>query len=68
MHEHKQCKHNLKYCSICDIVYCEDCKKEWRDIPVCPSWDRPTVPDVTGPYPFPDRAFCGSGHTTGVHL
>jgi hypothetical protein len=32
VHEHSECKHeNLKYCPICQVVYCEDCKKEWRD-------------------------------------
>ena len=36
MHEHKEeiqkeCEHkNLKHCSKCDVVYCEDCKKEWK--------------------------------------
>jgi hypothetical protein len=30
MHEHNIClQHNFKYCTICDIVYCENCKKEW---------------------------------------
>lgn len=30
MHEHEECEHkNLKHCSKCDVVYCEDCKKEW---------------------------------------
>jgi hypothetical protein len=31
MHEHDGCKHKkLKYCDICDIVYCEECHKEWK--------------------------------------
>lgn len=30
MHEHNQCEHKLKYCKICDTVYCEKCKKEWH--------------------------------------
>lgn len=34
MHEHikpKQCKHELKHCAHCDVVYCEKCKKEWKE-------------------------------------
>ena len=30
MHEHDVCEHELKYCKICDVVYCENCKKEWK--------------------------------------
>jgi hypothetical protein len=29
MHEHGECKHDLKYCPICDVVYCAKCDKEW---------------------------------------
>ncbi len=29
MHEHKECEHELKYCSKCNVVYCEICNKEW---------------------------------------
>lgn len=32
MHNHekpKACKHELKHCDHCDVVYCEKCKKEW---------------------------------------
>jgi hypothetical protein len=32
MHEHAEpqtCKHELKHCKKCDVVYCEKCKKEW---------------------------------------
>ena len=29
MHEHDRCEHELKYCKICDVVYCEKCYKEW---------------------------------------
>ena len=27
-HEH-HCFHDLRYCSICDRVYCTKCNKEW---------------------------------------
>ena len=30
MHEHNDCKHNLKYCKVCDVVYCEKCNSEWK--------------------------------------
>jgi len=30
MHEHTECEHKeLKYCKVCDIVYCK-CDKEWK--------------------------------------
>ncbi len=29
MHEHISCNHELKYCKVCDVVYCEKCKTEW---------------------------------------
>ena len=30
-HEHHEhhCYHELKFCSLCDIVYCQKCLKEW---------------------------------------
>ena len=30
MREHNDCKHELKYCEHCDVVYCKTCKKEWK--------------------------------------
>ena len=29
MHNHDKCKHELEYCDICDVVYCEKCQREW---------------------------------------
>ena len=29
MHEHYGCRHELKHCEICDVIYCEKCGKEW---------------------------------------
>lgn len=32
MHEHKklkECKHELKHCTHCDVVYCSKCQREW---------------------------------------
>lgn len=29
MHEHNHCHHELKHCSICNVVYCTKCGKEW---------------------------------------
>jgi hypothetical protein len=31
MHTHEHCFHELKYCSICDCVYCQKCGKEWKN-------------------------------------
>jgi len=32
MHKHCHCEHKrLKFCSVCNVVYCEDCGKEWND-------------------------------------
>ena len=32
MHEHSYigCEHELKHCSHCDVVYCEKCRREWK--------------------------------------
>ena len=30
MHEHNSCEHTLKLCKVCDVVYCEQCKSQWR--------------------------------------
>ena len=44
MHEHNECEHkNLKYCKKCDVVYCEDCKREWGN----------TTWTYTSSYPIP---------------
>ena len=30
LHKKETCKHfNVKYCDICDIIYCVDCGYEW---------------------------------------
>jgi len=29
-HCHDKCEHKkLKYCRVCNVVYCEDCNEEW---------------------------------------
>jgi len=28
-HVHNHCKHDIAYCQICDICYCEKCGREW---------------------------------------
>lgn len=46
MHEHIELNHAhvLLYCNVCDIVYCEGCKKEWKkDLP---KWTYTTSPYV----------------------
>lgn len=42
MHNHSNCcEHSrVRYCKVCQVVYCEDCGKEWRDY----SYWKPTVP------------------------
>jgi hypothetical protein len=32
MHEHpeRSCEHTLKHCAHCDVVFCEKCKREWK--------------------------------------
>jgi hypothetical protein len=32
MHEHSICEHELKYCPICDTVWCTKCNKEWKNL------------------------------------
>jgi hypothetical protein len=31
-HDHKEekCEHELKHCTVCDVVYCVKCGKEWE--------------------------------------
>lgn len=29
MHEHKDCKHKLEYCHVCDVAYCTKCERQW---------------------------------------
>lgn len=28
-HNHSHCLHDLKYCEVCDVVYCTKCDREW---------------------------------------
>lgn len=51
MHEHKECKHELKYCKKCDMVYCEKCKKEWS--PNYSNYSAITWTDSNGTYCHP---------------
>lgn len=29
IHNHNHCHHDLKYCEVCDVVYCTKCSWEW---------------------------------------
>jgi len=63
-HEHcgHCCEHKaVKFCKICKVVFCLDCKKEWRDNPFYYSpWTYPyTV--TTSP---PNITYTVSGATT----
>lgn len=32
--EHNQCAHaSIKHCVACDVTYCGNCTKEWRNVP-----------------------------------
>ena len=59
MHEHKTCEHkNIKYCSKCDVVYCEDCKKEWGNYDNTYMLDSETT---THFFPKLPEVFCYNG-------
>ena len=30
MHNHIKCEHDVKYCEVCDVAYCEKCGKQWH--------------------------------------
>lgn len=38
MHEHKDCKHELKYCKVCDTAYCPKCGREWGKTVYVPTY------------------------------
>lgn len=43
-------QHDLKYCSVCDKVYCVKCGKEWGNYcssPNCWTWTAPTGQSTT---------------------
>lgn len=44
-HHHCGCKHNLKHCEHCDVVYCTKCHKEWSS-----NWC--TLSTTTYPYTY----------------
>lgn len=48
MHEHI-CKHELKHCPVCDVVYCEKCGREWgkESIKWYPYTTYPNYPTIT---------------------
>ena len=69
MHNHSSCEHQLKYCSHCDLVYCEKCGKEWKLITTGSTTI--TVPYIpgTGTYPnFPNVTYCSSNPINHNHL
>jgi len=47
MHDHC-CNHNLKHCPVCDVVYCDKCKKEWGQNKATPWWIY--IPQTYYPY------------------
>jgi hypothetical protein len=50
MHNHDHCcEHkNLGYCKLCQVVYCKDCEREWKDNPYTYTYPNyPTYPQWT---------------------
>ena len=52
MHEHDLhkhcCKHeSLRYCEVCQVVYCTKCGKEWREYGYAYTYTYPTYPIST---------------------
>lgn len=53
-HDHHNCcaHENLAYCKVCDVVYCEDCGREWPSREVCAypqwSWTTTSIPFNSG--------------------
>jgi len=49
MHNHSHvCEHTLKYCGICDVVYCEKCGSEWKKPVYYWTYPNVTYPNGTG--------------------
>ena len=65
MHEHCHCEHkNLKYRSVCNVVYCVDCKQEWHQDSYTTSWTNATpCSSGTTAMPLTDITSLGQIHT-----
>lgn len=52
-HDHPHCcaHNNLRYCQVCRLVYCLDCRKEWRE--GASAWI------YQGQYPYTTTIGCG---------
>lgn len=64
MHKHTHCLHNkLKYCEVCDVVYCEDCGREWG------GYSYSYQPWVTTDwYTTSDLPYCDTGSASCMHM
>ena len=63
MHEHNNCEHELKYCRVCDVVYCEKCRREWKKDGYTyfypqTTWAYPQT--TTGSYTISNQTKCAS--------
>ncbi len=82
MHEHSKpvplCEHKLKYCTVCDTVYCNSCKREWdrKDYfsvsdPINITGTNPyliTISDLAHPYNHPPaNTSAGYGYSEHSH-
>lgn len=66
-HCHGECQHELKYCAVCDVVYCSKCGREWGKplvtypVPIVyPVYPSPVYPSPVYPPPWnPIYTTCG---------
>lgn len=55
-HAHEHCKHeHLKYCAVCKLVFCQDCKREWQGNPGYYFYTYPTY-SGTGTWTWPSTS------------
>jgi len=55
MHEHCEHKHTLRYCKVCDVVWCETCNTEWVKKVQWYTYNSPTVVYTTAGITTPEH-------------
>lgn len=50
MHEHTQCEHEIKYCNVCDVCYCDKCGKQWSNFHISYTPSTTWIPADANPY------------------
>jgi hypothetical protein len=66
MHEHCECKHELKHCPVCDVVYCTKCGKEWGKTVYINNYPVTYNPPTTYEPYFPWQITYSGTHTCNV--